>query len=1407
MALYVYITDECKKTAEQHSYLEKVEGFKQRIINEQRTTLFDNFPPPYLKKRFERQIRLIAAERFIGEDIIVVFYRVFVRGEKDYSSFLANPRAYGEENLITLVSDSELEKWLEEEKKAEIIMKPKPSELEQSYLWDVTAYAHDENRDLFIFESHAWVRQVKEKQFEKRLLFFLHYIREVIFSEDNDGYKEDCIDNTDMFLVYRYLEASKKLFIAGVYRKGSTKDRDEILRVYDKILNASEEQISEEMILKLSARAYVYELLFDDDRWIDAEKDEVANLALSPEEAYILETVHTQTGFPLFINGRAGSGKSTILQYLFSDYVRHYLSLEDKSIKPIYFACSGELIEKAKINVSSMIKCSNTYTRNSTLEVDSCNTIYEQLFNEFHNFLYNMLNDLEKVHTFQKELYVNYSTFKSLWQEKFSHDKNSKLYTADISWHVIRTFIKGYSMDFFLDSEEYEELPKDEKNVTKETYELVFNRVWEAWYKKKNEDEGLWDDQDLVRYLVKEDKIKPIYGVIFADEVQDFTRVELECLLKMSVFSARSLSPLILSRIPFAFVGDPFQTLNPTGFRWSAIKSAFVVKFIHALDPARQSQVKDLNYHELTFNYRSSKNIVKFSNLIQLLRTVTFGIHEIRPQTVWTNDETVTMPVWFSTSDKNIVEVLRNNSDVTIILPCDEGEEIEYVEKDDFLKSAVKRDETRVPQNVLSAVRAKGLEFNRVVVYGFATHYKFSDFKVAMDESNESVAHDKTLAMQYFINKLYVAVSRPKKRLFIIDTDNGIRDFWSFATNINVAEDLLQRLKKDTELWQSNICILQPGVKENWNADQENIEVIAERYEKEGFSKSDSYLLRSAAISYETIGDMYKAKYCRAAAYKNEQNYLKAGREYEGISLYAEALNCFWRGRLYKEIVELSKVYSNCKERFETRFAYAIMSAPDICTASNLLSNFIESMEKEEFRAKVVSDNSWHLTIQEFVNTIVSIIPSEDDLDNWKVFKGSIDVIKDYGIKIDNTQIALLLYQIGEYESAVNTWELSNKLNNALYVKAKTKVLVNKFESKQISNLNKQDAEILHNYYITQKDYISALEVLCYADSPDRIKELLKRFASDNNTGSIVEAIHRYLIYICEKGLWSEVIYFIQHKSVQEVKAAKAVIDKDLWSYYRTLFEKLSESDLLVNSSNKIKNQILNLVKPLFLSTNYDWIDVLSPLTVGALLERLGRDIDCLQFYENIINDKRYNVVQHKAQERWIKCKYRQAEREKKAGEPKVAEIARKHFEEAASKSAILNINVEELSEYPIVSNEPISISSEQENKTYNQDALKSQKDYHMYASSINEVNFNINDFSFEFLRDKGRISIKDENKDEIMLRINEKRCKSVDVDIIEKNTDYYECEQWNLTIRFDDHSVSVRLPDINLTLSFDLTR
>jgi len=106
----------------------------------------------------------------------------------------------------------------------------------------------------------------------------------------------------------------------------------------------------------------------------------------------------------------------------------------------------------------------------------------------------------------------------AIWQRKAS---SPRIRPSDFV-HVIRGFIKGMSVDDLLGKGDFDELPQDERTISRQVYEAVYDRVWTAWYEPLCRSGEVWDSQDLVRSLLDEDRLPVSHVAVFCDEAQDF---------------------------------------------------------------------------------------------------------------------------------------------------------------------------------------------------------------------------------------------------------------------------------------------------------------------------------------------------------------------------------------------------------------------------------------------------------------------------------------------------------------------------------------------------------------------------------------------------------------------------------------------------------------------------------------------------------------------------------------------------------------------------------------------------------------------------------------------------------------------------------------------------------------------
>lgn len=989
MSLFVYVSKVCKDHIKNGAgYLQAdLKKFESRIQKSQCVEMFDQTRQPYLLKVCGGAERWIARKYPIcvdGEDHeVVIFLDVLHRDSQEYKStttgFGHDPVAYGKRKLEPIAEellngpDKVIEKYIRgkiSEGKA-IVRKRRLTEEEIHFLTVPMVRREDKDvaekdvkkRDIFIFESRRWTEYVRRDD----KLTWLPRIREAVagvceidFEESDVGVARtyEIAEHEHNYIAYQWLPqvaGHLALFVYDIYADPDSPVGEVPV---DKIAESD----------KPFFRMYPNYMLWDEDFWIQLERDPVGNFFLSAEENKILHgNEQAGTCFPLFINGRAGSGKSTILQYLYAEYFARWARAgfcEDRP--PVYFACNKELVERAKETVASILGLNPNYCENSSLhkyvkfEEKGKTKVpvisapeFDNSFCEFRQFLLSLIPEEDKKKIFPSGGYVDYARFVKLWNRRYGHEKDAQeKYGPDVSWHVIRTFIKGQYYDEYMEPSEYEELSRVRRSVSDRTYQVVFEKVWTDWYLGgRDEDENkVWDDQDLVRYVLKEGLISrstKFYGV-FCDESQDFTRVELEAILHLSAFSERTVYPYQLPLIPFVFAGDEFQTLNPTGFKWDSIRAYFTEKFILGLSTTSggktmsERNTKGLITKELEKNYRSQANIVRFNNAIQMLRCAMFDDAGQCPQLAWQwMDDLLKKVTYFDENDKEFWRGIRAFKEVCVILPCHRGDEFDYVMDDcnEVLRRQLKVDVTHrtTTPPVLSAVQAKGLDYSCVVVYGFGKFLAKMNRDAVTSASK--MGPDEKIALEYFMNRLYVSVSRPKRQLFIVDSEEGRRCLWKYISDDKSIEQFVNgdsRLAK----WRSHVGGWRKGSSVDLKPDDGGVDLLqlAADYRTNGERDHDAQMMEYAAYYFQQCDKQTEANDCAARAWMyaaeserdvNDRNaaYESAAEKFAENGNALDAGDCYWMMKTltgYEQMSRLAGEFRDVGAHMKFKIAAAI---------------------------------------------------------------------------------------------------------------------------------------------------------------------------------------------------------------------------------------------------------------------------------------------------------------------------------------------------------------------------------------------------------------------------------------------------------------------------------------------------
>lgn len=950
---------------------------------------------PYLKRK-EGNLRLIARIRRFGKDYVLCWLTIFRRGDSDYENFLLK-REFGHQSLDNI--DATIKEWLKQRSSSQ--EKNYPSLLPLSndlQIWLERPSWEFDNHGVVIYESQTWLDNFKVPEIQEKWLFYSELISKIADSEGNLGtntnwsniklYGEnDCyllfslITTADqpprniLLLIAPFLREPNPEELAGIIDNLTAIKSEHHLFIPETNHNLLTTEFVWDDLTSLARRAYPSYLLADEKLWQTIENDENTNLALSAEEEGILHAVSTSNpSLPLFLNGRAGSGKSTLLFHLFADYCdRHLRFCRENNLDyytkphPLFLAYNEPITKYAQDRVMRLLESHHRFlAKTGTLEeVPNLSPFFQP----FRLFLKNLLPVSER-EFFQERKYVSFYRFRQLMKSVWPD------YSAELCWLVIRTFIKGYHLDerdTYSDINDYQEIPKKERVVSVEEFENIYHTVWK-WYEKYTKQEGEWDDQDLIRIVLQSKYYRPEYTAIFCDEAQDFTRLELQLVMRLSVFCNYDLEHEYIECLPFAFAGDPLQTLNPTGFRWSALKATFYNEIITALAPTGTLNL-EMNFVELKFNYRSIEAIVGVSNLIQLWRRELCHIYEIMPQQARKygdfQPEKFILDVNIS---REIIKPLLQ--DTVVIIPCDEGGEIDYIKGDDLLSSFIPPNSQTAPWNILSAISVKGLEFKQVILYKFGEVCP-SDLWLANEQTTEEG--------KYFLNKLYVAASRATERLFIVDSELGENQIWKHAVSEAELDLFINKLppKTNHQQWRDLICLIAWGKSPQALADHDLV-AIAKTLEIEGINFENPDLLRRACGAYQKLNDQTQAIFCEAQALKLERNFSQAGELLLSQGKIRDAWDCFWQGCDWANLVILSQNKSPDlltdavgKVKPLINFMAWFIDDDNKTKINNQLKEFTVLISNESYNLKnLLPYPQWQTAIDAYIEVVNNIINS-----------------------------------------------------------------------------------------------------------------------------------------------------------------------------------------------------------------------------------------------------------------------------------------------------------------------------------------------------------------------------------------------------------------------------------------------
>jgi len=1344
MALYTYITEDCEEDLSTHDFANVVEKFANRIEKDQAIGSVDRYPRPFLKKNVGRHGRLIIEERREGEDTVYCFLRALIRGDSEYDSFMTlcdegNAQAYLDKYAPT---DSEIKFWLEE-RQAKTPVEPLPtlSSAEYGYLngISVTSKGTDES----VVESREWVKRISHEEVPRELRVRYGDILQDLVSQSEPDPKETIAvskENDRYRILYRYFPKFHKWFLVAPLNVDDIEEDERKLRDnYARIFNI-EENSANELMLQEGLRSYPTLITIDEKLWLNTQESEEANLALSPEEVDVLNSVlsadsSTTEAYPLFINGRPGSGKSTVLLYVFAEHLHFHLQqIESETdspsstalqYPPLYLTYSDSLLRDAQRIVHDILRCDSEKAQSEyNISGDKIQKVFDSSFGHFRSFLHNLLPKAFQ-EKFSEDKYVDFASFRQRLSKSLLQHPSPEVrsISPELAWHVIRTYIKGMRQEAkeYIDVDYYEsELPRSQQSVTRENFKYIFEHVWDTHYRDMCEQDGYWDDQDLARCLLDLDQEKRVnlskHFAIFCDESQDFTKLELELIFRLSLFARRSVGHFQLHKIPFAFAGDPFQTLNPTGFDWGATQASFHDNIVRQLDPAGKTNLS-FNFQNLAFNYRSTRPIVQFCNLVQLIRGRAFNQRSLKPQKTWQVGPAAD-PVYYDVDSPISRQALQNEAALVIIVPCQEGEETEYVKNDPFLREIAWDPKSKtIIRDVLSPMRAKGLQFRRVVLYKFgeyATSKYGKEIRILMKPSDTGATKEETLPIEYFVNQLYVAASRPRQQLIIVDTNQGIERFWHFATTDN-QQALIDSYESREEWTAKDITRILRGDQQNWEQSRDDPRQLGQDFFKRGKDGSDPYLMDRAIQNLEAVGDEAKAAEALALKYQYETKYTAAGDVYANkLENPEKAVACYWKNEAYDKIVTLGNIRTELARSLRHRAADFMQHGTN---ARNSLK-FIEHVHNkitsdDEAEHEIITDSKWQDILKRAIKSLGEDRENHEIEDrDWKKCWQHIHKFGQIGLEVaESLDLAYVAYKAERLDAARQILDRINQVPEDgqdwltqvygrttdypeslrwLHKLGLHAEIIRAYQGNTDHPLAEQDENWILHALLSEKDYESAYAFVVNHPRLQAITTLLSEVARTNNHSLSKRVAGALLTTLVDQAYFNDAIRFAGSLIVPARHAGgKRRTFKIRWNAvnrHALLIRKLARSVELARITDRgQRNKVSSYLNSHLLPSNEKLRTGVMAHEAGAAIERAGKFIDSLAFYESVRNGTwgSDEALKEWARLRWLKNKYRQADYHEKQQQERQHQRAVKEAKDHENIWSVTSEQVEEAPRFP----------------------------------------------------------------------------------------------------------------------------
>lgn len=730
--MYVYISEICQQETKLYQIEQKIEELANWVKAGSRQDFFKLFEifqhPYYVRKGVGYRYRLLAKMLdvpFEGKNYqIVVFFRIFLRGDDDYKTLFHQADEHGDffynqQNLDNKIADY-------------VACLANPTHKLTAQL---TSERINQSDSLaYLIQAKTNLLQLSQRQHSREY-----------YQEGLSWYS-----GTRPFLTQAQLHQTYQHV-----QHGLDSIEPQIFEIDD---NSLQFQLSPLRLSRTNdntadvfTRYLPTDTVWDNKNWLSQQQNTLP-LYLNAFGQTVYDMIFGQNdSFPLLVNAPALHGKTSLLAILTAHYLLQSPSV-NQGLLPVLLICQPYEKLALRTAIANYLLYQVNNNVNIQLHSDSLAQTIDACCMDLYELAEGLLPDFQT--RFDKDLLIDRYRFGKLW-DKAPFIKNQKLshISTDLAWFVIQHLIKG-EQGIFGEGKAFKDGLTNYSALTIELYQLIYDEIWLGWYESLQE-QGYWDLHDLLALVNRQGDFSQRYASILIDNTEQYSNLAVQVILRCNEWWER---PEVFCQAPLIFIGNTHATIPHQIYHWQNELNTLLYRLYRSQSDDDLLQTQRIDYDIADFvttsNYavqsqRSKTNLIAFANCL--------------------NHDTLlldTQLLFVDINDTALTQALLLNHKIALVANSHDRDAKKALKKPKTLGNWFQyADVSQIERECYNLAYLPSKQYSLALV-GF-THSDFAYFK---QDSKEFafLAFEKRYQLNSILNSLRIAMQQGLKQVFII---------------------------------------------------------------------------------------------------------------------------------------------------------------------------------------------------------------------------------------------------------------------------------------------------------------------------------------------------------------------------------------------------------------------------------------------------------------------------------------------------------------------------------------------------------------------------------------------------------------------------------------------------------------